>query len=126
MGRLPLITATLSMRPLLLAALLAGCVNPNLPDAGPVQDGERYVEGTVTAIDLDPLAYDGDGRVVLDLGSDGSVTVLVPARSNLCQARDLGDVGAMRTGSRVEARGAVVRGGILPCASPDHFFRVVD
>jgi hypothetical protein len=114
------------MRLFLLGFLLAGCANPNLPEAGAPLDGERVVEGTITAIDLDPLAYDGDGRILVAQRDGSTITVLVPARSNLCQARDLGDVGDVETGDRIEARGTVVRGGVLPCASPDHFFREVD
>ena len=113
------------MRLLLLPLLLAGCV-VNQPTDEPtvLADGDRTVEGRITAVDLEPLAYDGDGRILVELEGGGTATVLVPARSNLCEARDIGTYGDARVGDRIEVRGAVVRGGVLPCASGAHYFRV--
>lgn len=113
------------MRVLLLSLLLGGCVSQAAPPEPTIlADGDRTVEGRVTAVDLEPLAYDGDGRILVELDGGGTATVLVPARSNMCQARGIGSYGDARVDDRIEVRGAVVRGGVLPCASAAHYFRV--
>ena len=107
------------MRAALPALLvLAACAAPPDADAGGVLRGE------VVSVDAAPLAYDGDALVVVRTDA-GERTVRVPARVNLCAAADLVDLGALRPGVRVEARGSVdAEGDVTPCTSADHFLRV--
>ena len=97
--------------------LLAACASS--PDAG------GAVRGEVVSVDAAPLAYDGDALVVVRTDA-GERTVRVPARVNLCEAADLPALDTLRPGDHVEARGDVnAEGDVTPCASPNHFFRVV-
>ncbi|MDT0632790.1 hypothetical protein RQM47_12575 [Rubrivirga sp. S365] len=108
------------LRPALLAlsaglCALAACA----PPTGDVLRGE------VVSVDAAPLAYDGDALVVVRTDA-GERTVHVPARINLCAASDFPDLGTLQPGDRVEARGEEnAEGGVTPCTSADHFFRVV-
>ena len=108
-------------------ALLAACAAP--PDGDPPGadgfDAGATVRGEVVSVDAAPLAYDGDALVVVRTDG-GERTVRVPARINLCETDDLVTLDALRPGVRVEARGGVgADGDVTPCASPDHFLRVV-
>lgn len=84
--------------------------------------------GTVVAVDLSPLAYDGDARIDVrpDDGRD-RVVVHIPARQNLCAATLESDLSSLSPGDRVEVRGAATRaGGVTPCESADHRFVVTE
>ena len=112
------------MRPSLLIPflLLAGCVTATPSDAPPGTD--RTVEGTVTALDFDPMAYDADGIVTLETNDGEVVRVFLPARSNLCAAT-YDDWADLEIGSRAAARGAVVEeGAVRPCERTEHYFRL--
>ena len=100
--------------------LLAACAAP--PDGG--TDSGATVRGEVVSVDAAPLAYDGDALVVVRTDA-GERTVRVPARINLCDA-EVADLGTLRPGTRIEARGETnADGDVTPCTSAEHFLRVV-
>lgn len=104
------------MRPLLLLVLLVGCgPRSAVPGSGDL------VAGTVVAVDTSPMAYDGDALLRLRIDTGQTLTVRVPARTNLCAAEGLGIVGELRPGDRVEVRGtADAEGNLRPCTEPHH------
>ena len=119
---MPVLSVSPRMRLPFLVLLAAGCAPPASPPAG-APPGDRTVTGTVTAVDLAPMAYDGDARVDVETADGARVHVLLPAREALCPA-SYDDVFGVAVGDRVEARGAVGEGGaVRPCTSADHFFR---
>lgn len=106
------------MRTLLLSVLLAGCAGL-APGDGPTVSGE------VTAVDLSPMAYDGNATLDVRTAAGETVRVEIPARTNLCQA-DLTGYGDLRVGDRVAVRGArQASGAVTPCTEPDHYLRRV-
>ena len=112
-----------SVTPLALAfaaALVAtSCTTTTADDAGQA-DGQLGIEGTITAIDLQPWTYDGNAIVQVDTDGHGDVQVQLPARWNLCKAAPV-DVEALDVGMRVQAVGAVSGdGGLVVCADPEH------
>ena len=112
---------------LLAMAFVTGCdtsSETSATDAALVADGA--VTGSVVAVDMAALAYDGPGLIALDT-EDGRVTVLIQSSYNLCKA-DLGPAFDLKPGDRVEVRGDAVEdypGGpaVRPCASADHYIR---
>lgn len=82
--------------------------------------------GTVTAIDLEPLTYDGPGRIVIITNEGKNVIIEVPARMNLCEAKDnIADVGQIALNDTLEVTGDVTEEGVLvPCESEEHYLRV--
>jgi hypothetical protein len=97
------------------------------------KQGEASVEretvsGVVTAVDLEPLTYDGPARVTVRTDSGEERVIEVPARINLCEAMsDIADVSLIAVGDRVEATGDVYpeTGTITPCGSVEHYLRAV-
>lgn len=107
------------MRTLAVFLLLSACAGPR-GEAGPT------VRGEVVSVDAEPMTYDGDALVVVRTEA-GARTVRIPARFGLCAATDVVDLLALRPGIRVEAQGEVnADGDVTPCASPDHYLRLVD
>lgn len=106
------------MRYLLLLALLAACASGDTTG-----DPDGLLIGTVTSVDLSPMAYDGDAVLVIDV--DGSpVEVRVPARINLCPAQDRIELAELSVGDRVEVRGSrEADGAVRPCSEADHLLR---
>lgn len=99
---------------LCLLVLIAACSSPT-PASG---DGTR---GTVTSVDLSPMAYDGDAVIVMETAAGESVAVHVPARMNLCAARGLDLVGDLRVGDEIDVTGETgPDGAIRPCAEAEH------
>lgn len=120
------------MRTLFLAFLLAGCTTVAPPETTPPLDPppadaapeDRTVAGTVTAVDFDPMAYDGDGVVTVEADRGEAVRIQLPARYGLCAA-SYDDWADLSVGDRVEARGTVtLDGAVRPCEREDHFFRI--
>ncbi|WP_412061838.1 hypothetical protein [Rubrivirga sp. IMCC45206] len=110
------------MRLLLLSLLLAACAGTG--DAPPAADGT--LTGRVVAVDLSPMAYDGNALVtVAPDGGGADVVVHIPARQNLCAAT-IEDLDAVAPGDRVEVRGEAGEGTVTPCTGADHVFRVVE
>lgn len=82
------------------------------------------VSGRVVSVDRAPMAYDGDGVLVLSTDAHGSVTVRIPARTNLCRARGLEVFGAATPGMHIEAIGTSTGPAELSvCAEPEHRLR---
>lgn len=106
-----------SMRTVLLSLVLAGCT-------GSVQSAMPVVIGEVIAVDLSPMAY--DGNATFDVRTDSeTVRVEIPARTNLCDA-ELGGFSEIAVGDRVEVRGErQASGAVTPCASAGHYVRKV-
>lgn len=105
-------------RALVLVLLLGACASPE-PSEAPASSSALVV-GTVVSVDLDPIAYDGDGVIVVRT-DDGERTVRIPARTNLCEAEGLGLAFDLAPGDAVEVRGAAAPdGSVTPCTSPDH------
>lgn len=106
----------------LLSALLGACAGTG----DPLADGGT-LRGRVVAVDLSPMAYDGNALVtVTPDGGGADVVVTIPARQNLCAAT-IEDLDAVAPGDGVEVRGTPGDEGTLtPCESADHVFRVVE
>ncbi|MBX9765128.1 hypothetical protein K2X83_00625 [Patescibacteria group bacterium] len=91
------------------------------------QSGEKIFEarGPVTAIDLEPMTYDGPGRISIESGGK-NVIIEVPARMNLCAAREnIDDISQIKIGEEVAVAGDVNEDGVVaPCASAEHYLKV--
>lgn len=108
------------MRLLLLSLLLGSCT-------GSVQSASPTVSGEVTAVDLAPMAYDGNATLDVRTATGETVRVAVPARTNLCQAQGLGVLGEIAVGDRVEVQGErSTEGTVTPCTAATHYLRVVE
>ena len=108
------------MRLLLILALLGACSAPS----SQAPAGDATVRGTVAAVDLSPMAYDGDGEITVET-ERGPVEVRVPARENLCAAAGQLAVVDLRVGDTVEVVGSTSGGAVRPCQSADHRLVVV-
>ncbi len=89
-------------------------------------DVERAViAGTVSAIDLTPMAADGPARITIRTENGEEKIVEVPARINLCPAMpNIVDVGVLEVGDAAEVTGDVgAEGVVVPCESMEHYFR---
>ena len=104
-----------------LLVALTGCA----VEGAAGEEAGSLLTGTVTSVDRSPMAYDGDAVVVLDVDGE-PVQVRIPARINLCPARDRIELGDVQVGDRVEVLGA--RGednAVRACAEPNHLLRRV-
>jgi len=115
------------MRLLLFAAVLlaAGCARTPASSPDPLAPGDREIEGVVTAVDLSPMAYDGDGVVTVQAGPGDPVLVRIPARQGLCAASFEG-LDGLQVGDRVAVRGAAGedgQDGVRPCLGETHYIR---
>ncbi len=106
------------MRPFLLFALLVGCA----PGEAPTSSDSSFT-GVLTSVDRSAMAYDGDAVLMIDSGGE-TVVIRVPARINLCSAREQIQLDQLRVGERVEVRGVLGSdGAIIPCENPRHLLR---
>ncbi|MBY0539450.1 hypothetical protein K2P56_03410 [Patescibacteria group bacterium] len=82
--------------------------------------------GLVTAVDLEPMTYDGPGRIILATEDGKSYTIEVPARMNLCEAKDsIGDISTLSIGDGLEVVGDITEEGVVvPCGSMEHYLRI--
>lgn len=109
---------------LCLAAGCAGSADGTNAEAL-VLDEDLTLEGQVTAVDATPMFVDGDGLVSLRTSTHGAVTLHVPARERLCDARGLGSFMEMKPDDWIRARGRVTgRRAITVCLGADHFLEV--
>ena len=104
---------------LAVALATASCTTTTPDVAGPA-DGPLRIEGTITAIDLQPWTFDGNAVVQVDADGRGDVQVQLPARWNLCKAPPV-DTQSLAVGMRVEAVGAATgEGGLVVCEDATH------
>ncbi|MGQ4583344.1 hypothetical protein [Lysobacter sp. F60174L2] len=104
----------------LTVALATASCTTTTPDVAGQTDGPLPIEGTITAIDLQPWAYDGHAVVQVEAEGRGPVQVQLPARWNLCKAPPV-DVEALAVGMRVQAVGAASgEGGLVVCGDAAH------
>ena len=107
----------------IMAALLAGIAGcaTDRTAAGSIPrplaiDQRVSIEGKVAGVDTSPMAYDGNALVMVATTAHGVVTVHLPARRNLCQARGFELLEALRPGDRVRVEGlATAAGEISVC-----------
>lgn len=109
-------------------ALLALSACATAPGGTPFKVGQQAtLQGTVVSVDTAPWTYDGNAVVVVSTTDARTVNVQLPARWNLCKARPLGDVQALKPGDRVEVVGTVTEPDrLVVCAEPQHLLRKVD
>jgi len=110
------------------AALLTLSACATAPGGKPFKVGQQAtLQGTVVSVDTAPWTYDGNAVVVVSAADAHTVNVQLPARWNLCKARPLGDVQALKPGDRVEVVGTVTEPDrLVVCAEPQHLLRKVD
>lgn len=85
------------------------------------------ISGRIVSVDASPMAYDGDGLMVLATDTHGRVTVHVPARSNLCKAQGLDVFHRATAGMRIEAVGAPTDpSNLTVCVEANHRLRITD
>lgn len=85
------------------------------------------VKGVVTGIDLEPMTYDGNGRITITTEVGKEYIIKIPARGfSLCAASpNVTDAYAVALGDYAEVVGDVTEdGSIVACASLEHSFRV--
>jgi len=105
---------------LAVALATASCATAAPDDVPAPADGTLRIEGTITAIDLQPWTYDGNATVQVDADGRGEVQVQLPARWNLCKAPPV-DVQSLAVGMRVQAVGvASGGGGLVVCEDAAH------
>ncbi len=108
---------------LAVALATASCTTTpatTMPDVAAQADGPLRIEGTITAIDMQPWTYDGHAVVQVDAGGRGPMKVQLPARWSLCKAPPV-NVEALAVGMRVQAVGAASgEGGLVVCADAAH------
>jgi hypothetical protein len=100
---------------------MAGCgLGPG--NAGWPEVGQQLtVEGVVLALDREPWMVDGDATVLIDSVAHGRLTLLVPARINLCQAGGMDVATSVEPGERLRVTGKVVgRAQLSACSSAQH------
>jgi hypothetical protein len=89
---------------------------------------DETVEGTIAEVDLSQTRFDGPAVVTI-LTSEGSERVVEVRTEGLsaCPAfQDIADAFWLNPGEMVETRGEVNSEGVLiPCASKNHYFRVL-
>lgn len=86
------------------------------------------VKGTVLAVDLEQMMYDGPAVITLKAESGDVTNIAVPSMGlPLCAAyknNNIGDVSLIKPGDEFEVRGTVSENGaIVPCESADHYLR---
>lgn len=93
----------------------------------PLPDEPITVIGKVVEIDAEPLARDGDGVLRL-WGENGErITVFIPARETLCEAKGELDVfHQVRLDDTVEAFGLGNKNVVRVCNSPDHYLKIIN
>ncbi len=111
---------------LILVLFVAGCSGSNAPPLFEVGSAPS-VSGTVTNINLEAMAVDGDGVITIETEDGSTARIFVAARMNLCAAEGLDSLGDISVGDYVEASGDAVGGtNIRPCESEAHYLRRVE
>lgn len=88
---------------------------------------DDVIQGTVSSVDLEQVMVDGPAVITLETADDSTVEIRVPSMGrNLCLATDLADPYQIEIGDTVEVNGTMdEEGAIVPCASEEHFLRVI-
>lgn len=113
---------------IILALLVGGFFALNAYIYNEKQADTKRIEavGTVTAIDLEPLTYDGPARIAITTTDGKNLTIEVPARINLCAAKDtIADLSQIAIDDTIEVTGDLTSEGVVvPCESMEHYLRV--
>jgi len=114
-----------------MLATLAACATAPAdtapPDTTTVVGQEATIEGEVVRVDTAPWAYDGNAVVTVATATAGTIGVQLPARWNLCKARPLDDVQALKPSDRVRVVGTVTAPGELSvCGQPEHVLQKIE
>ncbi|MCA9361508.1 hypothetical protein KC845_03040 [Candidatus Kaiserbacteria bacterium] len=89
---------------------------------------DKLVEGVITEINLDQMAYDGPALYSVRTPQNELYTIAMPSMGrNLCQAKDhLPNGDEMEIGDFVEVFGQLNEGNqIIPCESNEHYLTLV-
>ena len=107
--------------------VLSACATTAPTGSALVVGQQATIEGDVVSVDTNPWAYDGNAVVTISNAGVGTVSVLLPARWNLCKAPPLGDVQALKPGDRVQVVGtATTPNELVVCEQPQHRLRQVE
>ena len=113
---------------IILALLVGGFFALNAYIYNEKQSDIQRVEavGSVTAVDLEPMTYDGPGRIVITTTEGKNLTIEVPARMNLCAAKDtIDDISQIQVNDTIEVSGDLTAEGVVvPCQAMEHYLRV--
>lgn len=114
-----------------LLAAIAGCATDGTAAGStprPLAIDQRViVEGEVAGVDTSPMAYDGNALVMVATTAHGVVTVHLPARRNLCQAKGFELLEVLRPGDRVRVEGlATAAGEISVCQDAADLLQRID
>ncbi len=85
------------------------------------------LKGTVTAVDLSAMAFDGPARIMFETEDKNSYTIAIPSMSMPeCPAKDaLAAPSLIEVGDTIEVEGDRVNDGeITPCSRTSHYLRL--
>lgn len=105
------------MRSLLAFALLVSSCTSR-PE--PYEASGGGIVGTISSVDLSPMAYDGDAVIQMETDTGELLRVLIAARMNLCAATGLDLVGQLEEGDRITVSGDREGDAIRPCTDSSH------
>lgn len=107
-------------------AVLSACTTTAPKGNALVVGQQATIEGDVVSVDTNPWAYDGNAVVTVSTAVAGTVSVQLPARWNLCKAKPLEDVQALKPRDRVQVVGMVTAPGeLMVCGQPQDRLRKV-
>lgn len=104
----------------------AGCSVMESGDSSVDANADVSAKGTITAVNLDQIAFDGPAVITIETAPGIQEEIQVPSFGiNLCAGgANITDVYALKVGDQIEVRGAMSEGAIVPCESTDHYLRV--
>jgi heat shock protein HslJ len=92
-----------------------------------VETGTVTYTGTVTAVNLEPMTYDGPGLITFSTDKGEVKTVAAASMGrNLCTAKEnVTDVYTIKVGDKIEVRGELSsEGQIVPCMGATDYLKV--
>ncbi|HEX5774728.1 MAG TPA: hypothetical protein VFY28_02065 [Candidatus Paceibacterota bacterium] len=87
---------------------------------------DRALAGPILEINADQIAADGPYEVTIMTSAGEEAVIAIPSMGlPLCAAREnIADLATVSVGETIEVRGALMEDGtIVPCDSPEHYFR---